>query len=44
LLTHGVGRLQATYRETIGRAVADIKRQRGDTFDPPAAVAGEQQI
>ena len=28
LLTHGVGRSRATYRETIARAVADIKGER----------------
>ena len=28
LLTHGVGRSQAKYRETIARAVADIKGER----------------
>ncbi len=37
LLTHGVGRSRAKYRETIARALADIKAERET---PPSAVAG----
>ena len=34
LLTHGVGRSRAKYRETIARAIADIKAER--QTPPPA--------
>jgi sulfate permease, SulP family len=34
LLTHGVGRSRAKYRETIARAIADIKAERQTS--PPA--------
>jgi sulfate permease, SulP family len=37
LLTHGVGRPRAKYRETIARAIADIK---GARERPPAAPDG----
>jgi SulP family sulfate permease len=37
LLTHGIGRPRAKYRETIARAIADIK---GERERPPAAPDG----
>jgi SulP family sulfate permease len=42
LLTHGVVKPRATYRETIARAVADIKGERdaSQTDAPEASAAG----
>jgi SulP family sulfate permease len=39
LLTHGVRPPRARYRETIARAIADIKAHRADTPAAPDGLA-----